>query len=207
MTNNSIPNAVLNRLPAYLHYVKATYPQSKPTVSSAIIARALGLGEVQVRKDLAFISGAGKPKVGYDKQELITHLEDALGVRSGVNAVVVGAGRLGNALIAHDGFAEYGVRVCAAFDSNPALCDGNKILHVSCFQEFCVKHNVKVGVITVPEDQAQAVCDVMVSCGIQAIWNFSSDALKTPANIIVKNENLASSVAVLAAELKANKGV
>lgn len=199
---NAIHNAVLNRLPAYLHFVKSTYPEGKQTVSSATIARALGLGEVQVRKDLASISGAGKPKVGYDRQELIRHLEDALLVHNRVNAVIVGAGKLGRALLAHAGFADYGIDVCAAFDVNKS--DG--VLPMSKFDEFCPANNVKIGIVTVSENQAQAVCDKMVACGIKAIWNFASDTLSVPDGIIVKNENLASSAAVLAVTLKSVKG-
>lgn len=198
MTTNAIPNAVLNRLPAYLHFVKTTYPQDKTTVSSSIIARALGLGEVQVRKDLAMISGAGKPKIGYDRQELISHLENALTVRDRVKAVVVGAGKLGRALVAHAGFSDYGIDVCAIFD----LEQGDGVLSVDDLTDFCLANDVKIGVITVPESQAQSVCDKMVASGIKAVWNFASDTLAVPSGVIVKNENLASSAAVLAVALK-----
>lgn len=199
MCNEKIPNAVLNRLPAYLHYVKFLYPPDQQTVSSGAIAKALRLGEVQVRKDLAMVSGAGKPKIGYVKAELVAHLEDALAVSQVANAVIVGAGHLGKALLFCENFDEYGVKMIAAFDDDPVVVASDEKIHdVSELSNFCLANDVEIGVIAVPERFAQSVCDKMVSCGICAIWNFAPVILAVPDDVVVKNENLASSVAVLA---------
>ncbi len=199
MCNDKFPNAVLNRLPAYLHYVKFLYPADADTVSSGAIAKALQLGEVQVRKDLAMVSGAGKPKIGYVKSELIRHLEDALAISRVVNAVIIGAGHIGKALLFCDNFDEYGVRILAAFDENPSVtAESEKILPITEFDDFCAQNDIGIGIIAVPENQAQSVCDKMVANGIRAIWNFAPLILTVPDGVVVKNENLASSVAVLA---------
>ena len=93
MEKTQIPVSAMKRLPIYLHYLKSLGKDDKATISSAAIAEALGLGEVQVRKDLALVSGAGKPKIGYYLTELSEHIETALGVKNETtNVVVVGAG-------------------------------------------------------------------------------------------------------------------
>jgi len=99
MKGNSIPKATLGRLPLYLQYLKNPQHENVCMVSAASIARGLSLGEVQVRKDLAMVSGAGKPKIGYERSELIEAIEGCLGYNKLTNAVLVGAGKLGRALL------------------------------------------------------------------------------------------------------------
>lgn len=205
MCAKNIPQAVLKRLPGYLHYLRSLSSAEKTTISSSAIARALKLGEVQVRKDLAIVSGAGKPKIGYYIQELISHIEEALGSRKTTRAVIVGAGKLGKALLFYDGFPEYGIVICAAFDSDEAKCEktvqNKEILPISELSGYCVSHNIMIGIITVPESEAQKVCDELVKAGIRAIWNFAPASLEAPESVKIKNENMASSLAVLSAGL------
>ncbi len=197
-----LPSPVLNRLPTYLHYVKYLYPKENSTISSGIIANALGLGEVQVRKDLALLSGEGKPKVGYITSELIEKLENALDVKTTINAVIVGAGHIGKALLYHD-FDEYGVKVVASFDKAEKTARYGKIvLPMEDLAKFCAENDVQIGIITVPEEDAQEVCDKLISCGVRSIWNFAPTILKVSDGVNVKNENLAASLAVLAAMTK-----
>lgn len=205
MNNQKIPESVLARLPVYLHYLKSFDIKKGDTISSAAIAKSLKLGEVQVRKDLAMVSGAGKPKIGYFATELISHLEEALGSKKCTNAVIVGAGKLGKALLCYEGFSEFGVHILAAFDLNPekgeGLPSGKIVLPISMLKSFCSENDVKIGVITVPEGQAQRVCDELVDSKVSAIWNFAPARLEVPSEIKIKNENMAASVAVLSAGL------
>lgn len=197
-TSEKIPVSVLNRLPDYLHFVKYLYPKTE-YVSSAAVAKALNLGEVQVRKDLQMVSGAGKPKVGYVRTELIAHLENVLNVHSNVSAVLVGVGHLGEALLYYDGFAEFGIAVVGAFDiADKPLRNGRKVLPPSTLTEFCHDNDVSIGIITVPESQAQSVADELVAAGVKAIWNFAPTVIKVPDRVTVKNANLARELAVLA---------
>lgn len=209
MSNRKIPESVMARLPVYLHYLKSLSAAEGDTISSAAIAKNLGLGEVQVRKDLALISGAGKPKIGYYNLELISHIESTLGSGKTTNAVIVGAGKLGRALLCYEGFSEFGVYMLAAFDvqtENGLKISGDKkVLPVADLKKFCAENDVKIGVITVPESQAQIVADELVEAGVSAIWNFAPARLKIPDGIKVKNENMAASVAVLSANLGPQK--
>ena len=200
MCNSSVTKATLGRVPHYLKFLKELPDDGFEYISATHIARELELGEVQVRKDLNAISGAGKPKLGYVTEELIHKLEDCLGCNRMTSAVLVGAGKLGKALLDYSGFEKFGVKIIAAFDSNEtALSLGGKveILPIGQFERFCKEHNVKLGIITVGEGSAQTVCEQMVSSGIEAIWNFAPCKLKVPKGILVQNENLALSLAHL----------
>ena len=200
MDKCSISKATLGRLPSYLEFLRNLPPDKVPYISATAIAKHLGLGEVQVRKDLAAVSGAGKPKLGYVTAELVEKLEDFLGCNQLTSAVLVGAGKLGRALLQYDEFEKYGVKISAAFDSNErAISLGSKteILPINQFEYFCKTQNIKLGIITVGEGSAQAVCDQMVKSGITAIWNFAPCKLNVPVGILLQNENLALSLAHL----------
>ena len=200
MDKCTISKATLGRLPSYLEYLRNLPPDTVPYISATAIAKHLGLGEVQVRKDLAAVSGAGKPKLGYVTAELVEKLEDFLGCNQLTSAVLVGAGRLGRALLQYDEFEKYGVKISAAFDSNErviSLGSKTEILPMNQFEYFCKTKNIKLGIITVGEGSAQAVCDQMVKSGITAIWNFAPCKLNVPASILLQNENLALSLAHL----------
>ena len=200
MEKSSISKATLGRLPVYLNCLKKLPKGKDDYISATLIAKTLGLGEVQVRKDLAAVSGSGKPKRGYLTEELITKLEECLGTNKIASAVIVGAGKLGTALLQYDEFEKYGVRISAAFDreAQTAHFDSKiEVLPMSQFEEFCKKQHVKLGIITVGEDSAQDVCNRMVESGINAIWNFAPCKLNVPENVLLKNENLALSLAHL----------
>lgn len=205
MKANQITRATLGRLPLYLNYLKQIENSGTTSISATMIAKALSLGEVQVRKDLASVSGAGKPKVGYESSDLIKRLEDTLGSNSITSAVLVGAGKLGRALLDYNGFEEFGIKIIAAFDSNDEVIRFSKtskdILPISTLSEYCIANNVKLGIITVGQGSAQQVCNMMEQSGIKAIWNFAPCNLEVSDGILVKNENLALSLAHLSNQL------
>lgn len=205
MKANQITRATLGRLPLYLNYLKQIESSGTTSISATTIAKALSLGEVQVRKDLASVSGAGKPKVGYESSDLIKRLEDTLGSNSITSAVLVGAGKLGRALLDYNGFEEFGIKIIAAFDSNDEVIRFSKtskdILPISTLSDYCIANNVKLGIITVGQGSAQQVCNMMEESGIKAIWNFAPCNLEVSDGILVKNENLALSLAHLSNQL------
>lgn len=206
MERKEISKAVLKRLPGYLSYLKAIPDGASAYISATALASALGMGEVQVRKDLAMVSDGGRPKIGYLRSSLIDDIEQFLGYDNTTDAVLIGAGKLGQALLDYTGFAEYGVRILAAFDICPAsdcTSGGKPILSMDQLKSFCDEHKVRMGIITVPAPHAQGVCDQLIACGIRAVWNFAPTHLDVPANILVQNENMATSLAVLSMHLQA----
>lgn len=200
MNGQCISKATLGRLPTYLKYLKEIR-QNCPNVSATGISKALGYGEVQVRKDLGAVSGKGKPKIGYNTEELIGMLEICLGQKSVKQAVIVGAGKLGRALLDYDGFSDYGLEISAAFDINVnkvQYSDARKpIMPMSEFEGFCYRNDIKIGIITVPKNAAQQVCDLMVKSNVSAVWSFAAGNLSVPDKVSLRQENLALSLAHL----------
>lgn len=205
MERSNVTKATLGRLPQYLQFLNGLPSGQYDHISATTIARMLSLGEVQVRKDLAAVSGLGKPKVGYRTSELIKDLEDALGCKKLTPAILVGAGKLGRALLDYNGFEEYGVKITAAFDCNEQVLRMNntskEILPISSLKKYCSENGIRIGIITVGSGSAQDVCDQMLEAGITAIWNFAPCQLKVPDNVLVKQENLALSLAHLNSQI------
>lgn len=201
-----VSKAVLKRLPGYLAYLK-TLPETAPAhISATSLANALGMGEVQVRKDLAIVSDGGRPKIGYLRESLIVDIEQFLGYDNTTDAVLIGAGKLGQALMAYIGFEAYGLNIQAAFDIAPPMDkteEGKPIYHISKLEQYCRIHKVLMGIITVPADNAQEVADMLIAGGVKAIWNFAPTHLDVPDGILVQNENMATSLAVLSVHLRA----
>ena len=193
-----ISRATLGRLPAYLQFLRTVQDEH---ISAAAVARALGLGEVLVRKDLSLVCGKGKPKTGYATDALISSLTAALGIKRFTPAVLIGAGKLGTALMDYGGFLDYGMDIIAAFDKDSAKSlkarDGKPVYPMEQLRRFCQMHDVKIGIITVPAAAAQPVCDALVESGIEAVWNFSPTMLSVPEGVVLQNENLALSLAHL----------
>lgn len=210
MAAKEISKSTLKRLPTYLSYLKGIPTDGSVYISATALAAALDMGEVQVRKDLALVSSGGRPKVGYHRESLIQDIEAFLGYTNINDAVLVGAGKLGRALLSYSGFAEYGLNILAAFDSSDALIgtskSGKPIMHMSRLEDFCKKHNVRIGIITVPTEYAQDVCDQLIASGIRAIWNFAPKHLDVPDNILVQTENMAASLALLSKHLSEQVG-
>ena len=206
MERKEISKSVLKRLPGYLSYLKSIPEGELVYISATALANALSMGEVQVRKDLAMVSDGGRPKIGYLRSQLIEDISQFLGYDNTTDAILVGAGKLGQALMGYKGFDAYGLNILAAFDAAPAADKtdvGKPIYHMDRLQSFCRENSVLMGIITVPAPYAQQVCDKLIECGIKAIWNFAPTHLDVPENILVQNENMATSLAVLSMHLQA----
>lgn len=194
----------MGRIPVYLKYLRDTEHTSE-NISATTLAKALGLGEVQVRKDLGAVSGAGRPKTGYNIAELISTLEDFLGLNDISRAVIIGAGKLGRALLDYSGFNEYGIDVLAAFDIAVDEIgfsrSGKPICPMTELETFAGEHQPQIGVITVPTSAAQEVCDRLILAGVRAIWSFAPCTLDVPEEIPVRYENMALSLAYLSKQI------
>jgi redox-sensing transcriptional repressor len=201
----SIPQPSLQRLPQYHHYLVELEAKGISRVSCSVIGQNLGLVPVQVRKDLQYTGIIGKPKTGYSVSELILVIETFLGWNNINEAFLVGAGNLGTALLGHERFSKFGLRIVAAFDTDPAKIGQwiheKAVLPLDKLADLAPRMSIHLGIITTPAEVAQAVADEMVRGGIQAIWNFAPVKLRVPAHIIVHNEDLYNSLASLSWKL------
>lgn len=203
--NKDIPIFSLQRLPVYLNYLRNIPEGECLYVSSGMIARQLGYGEVLVRKDLAYTACAGKPKLGYVRKELIAALEEYLCCNNEKNAVVIGVGGLGKAILSYGGFSHYGIHIVSAFDSDPAKVGTSvadkSIYDISELKQRCLCQNVSLAILCVPAPYAQNVAESIIDAGVKGILNFAPTQLSVPEEVKVINIDVAANLAVLATML------
>jgi redox-sensing transcriptional repressor len=202
----TLPRPTLERLPAYYRVVAAAVKSGEAYIASSELGRRLQIDDAQVRRDLSCVWGKGRPGLGYKAVDLLHRLEDVLGFNNVTDAVLVGAGRLGLALCAYPGFRSYGIQIVAVFDADQHKIGrripgewnaGQVILPVDKLGDLVRRLRIQLGIITVPELEAQGVANTMAQAGIRAIWNFAPVSLSVPSDVVVRNEDLAVGLATL----------
>lgn len=196
----------LERYPVYLSYLKSLQDKGVINVSAPILAEGLSFSEEQVRKDLAAISShSGKPKFGRNLKELVCDLEAFLGYNECAKAILVGVGHLGEAFLKFSGFNDFGLEIICGFDVDDNkignTIKGKPIYSIEQIAKIVKEHDIKIAIITTPNNVAQSVCDLLAGAGIKGIWNFATVHLNAPKGIVIENVNLASSLAVLSHKL------
>lgn len=204
-SRRDVPEATIRRLPVYRHYLKQLESEGVVCVSCTQIANWLSFSPIQVRKDIEFTGVEGKPKIGYELKDLIAHIENFLCFHTKNEAVLIGAGHLGYALLGYHGFKEFGLEIVAAFDNSQDKIDKfinfKKVFSIDKLEEMVSRMKIQIGILTVPASCAQALTDRMVAAGIKAIWNFAPVKINVPKDVVVQHENLASSLAVLSKKI------
>lgn len=190
-----IAESTVRRLSLYLRVLEQAAARGQQTISSDALAEDGGTTSAQVRKDLSFFGSFGKRGRGYDVGELVSRLQDILGLGREWKVYIVGAGKIGAALVSYRGFAERGFRVLGIYDNNPQLVgrmiDGVGVRNMSQLEHDAARENPDIAVITVPAEHAQAVADRVVGAGISAIMNFAPVPIHVPGKVTVKSVNMA----------------
>ena len=196
-----VPKFTLKRLPLYYRFVQNCFDHDQRFVSSEEIARAAQVNAVQVRRDLTLFEAMGISGVGYNVADLKAKLEELLGLKNINEAVLIGVGRLGRAIIDYPGFEKYGLNIVALFDANPGLTGrriaGRQVFPVAELAHIVKRLGIRVGIITVPAEWAQKIAATLVEAGVRAIWNFAPVPLNVPRDVVVRNEDLAAGLATL----------
>ncbi len=200
-TLDPLPEPTLRRLPWYLAYVSLLRSRHVEYISSTKIAEELDVDASQIAKDLSFLNIKGKTRIGYEVAVLETKLRDFLGFGSRHNAVMVGAGSLGAALMQDSGLQRYGLNIVAGIDSDPEKA-GTTVADIPVYtpEELpaLVKElNIKVGIIAVPVDSAQSVADYLTECGIKGLWNFTPYRIRVRDGVVITNTSIYAHLAVM----------
>ena len=197
-----IPKATIERLPLYYRCLDkmATF-EDVEVVSSKDLGGKLDIPSTQVRKDLSYYGEFGRRGVGYNVNELKRSVGKILGVNRTWPAALVGAGNLGRALVNYGSFEMMGLEITCVFDNDldkiGNLINEREVKSVQEMSQKVMKNEIKLGIISVPAEAAQAVADQMVEAGIKAIWNFAPTRLYVPEDVSVKNEDLAVGIVSL----------
>ena len=203
---SGIPKASLERMAQYHQIAMRAGEDGNESLSSVFLARILGVDETLVRKDMASVSIPGKPRVGYATGQIIDTLEEIFGLSQHTDAVMIGCGGIGSALLRYPGFRKYGLLISAAFDADYQKVNQRVGEYIVLPMEKCRSvintFRVKVAILAVPADAAQETVDWLICRGIRAIWNFAPIHLRVPEGVVVRNENLALGLAELIHRLK-----
>lgn len=195
----------IRRMPTYLHKLSEMRKAGIDIVATPQLAKYMNLEAIVVRKDLALTGVTGQPGVGYKVKELIDAIKTFLRWDNTSEAVLIGVGSLGSALLGYDGFEEYGLRIIAAFDADPAKVGteihGREIFAADRIEELVRRLQVSMGIVCVPAPCAQKVADQLVAGGVKGIWNFANVSLKVPDEVVVQREVIAGGLAVLSVKL------
>jgi len=209
MRAESVPEPTLRRLPSYYHYLVRLREKGQEMISAAQIGEDLGVHHTQVRKDLAVTGSQGKPKMGHRVEDLIVSIETFLNWNNVTDALLVGTGHLGVALLGYADFERAGVKIVAAFDANPKMVGkkirGIPVFPMEKFTDLARRLHIGIGILTVPAEVAQDIAEMMVRCGVQAIWNFAPIVLDLPPGVIVENVALHSGLGVLSRKLSVHR--
>ncbi|MDR3211198.1 MAG: redox-sensing transcriptional repressor Rex [Planctomycetota bacterium] len=193
--------SAVRRLPLY-HSVLRDYQRSGlQQISTQMLAKKANMATPVVKKDIEMTGATGKTGVGYDIVGLIGKIETFLGWDNPNDAFLVGAGRLGSALMAYEGFSRTGLNIVAAFDIDPSRI-GSKVRDINILPldkmvSLAKRMHVATGILTVPENQAQQVADLLVTAEIKRIWNFSPCVLQLPPDITLQREDLCAGLSEL----------
>jgi len=200
-----ISDSTVRRLSLYLQYLEQSETQSRPTVSSEELARRSGATSAQVRKDLSFFGSFGKRGMGYEVPALVARLREILGLQRAYRVVLVGAGKIGGALVHYEGFRRRGFEVSAIYDRDPkkigSRSNGLVVRDVKQLEADLKKEPTDIAIVVTPGDAAQEVADRLVRAGVMALLNFAPVQLKVPRDVEVKTVNMAQELEALSYSL------
>jgi redox-sensing transcriptional repressor len=190
-----IADSTVRRLSVYLRFLEESAQRGLTTISSDELARRGGTTSAQVRKDLSFFGSFGKRGLGYSVPELIASLRDILGLRREWRVIIIGAGKIGSALAQYRGFRQRGFIVTAVYDQDPSKIgvpwDSLHVRSMASLEKDIQKERPDIAVLAVPGSEAQGAAERIVSAGIKAILNFAPTQLQLPAEVTVRNVNMA----------------
>jgi redox-sensing transcriptional repressor len=206
VTNKNISMAVIRRLPKYHRYLGDLLDRDIQRISSKELSDIIGFTASQIRQDLNNFGGFGQQGYGYNVEALYTEIGKILGLDNKYNAILIGAGNLGQAIANYSGFRNAGFEIKALFDANPRII-GLKIrefdvLDPDIIEDFIKENNIDIAVMCIPKNGAQEVIDRVIRAGIKGVWNFAPIDLEVPEGVIVENVNLTESLFTLSYLMK-----
>lgn len=199
--NRYVSDAVIRRLPGYYRHLRELEASGVTQISSQELGERMGLTPSQIRQDINCFGGFGRQGYGYKVTELKNHLAEILAIHAPHSMIIVGAGRLGTAIVHYGGFRREGFNTLAMFDTDPERIgqteDELPVLGMDQLESFLADQPVDIAVLTIPVEHAQEIADRLVKSGVKAIWNFAPTDLSCPNDVVVVNAHLSDSIEIL----------
>jgi len=199
-----ISEIVIRRMPVYHRYLKELIESGVERISSKDLSQITGYSASQIRQDLNNFGGFGQQGYGYNTVDLKAQIEKILGIDKKYNTIVIGAGRLGQAIARYQGFRNSGFNVISLFDIKDGISDisGIKVRQMKDLENYIKEENVEVAIITVPREACEEVAKRVVEAGVKGIWNFAPFDLKGPEGVVIENIRLNDSLLTLSYFMK-----
>ena len=198
MEERQISKAVIKRLPRYYRYLGEILDSGMERISSGELSSRMKVTASQIRQDLNHFGGFGQQGYGYNVKYLHDEIGKILGLDEPHNMIVIGGGNMGHALAKYSAFGRNGFQIKGIFDVNPELI-GKKIGNIQIYptselREFVKNEKIEIAALTLPKEAAPEMTNILVSCGIKAIWNFAHTDLNVPKDVVVENVHLFDSL-------------
>ena len=205
MDEKNISQAVITRLPRYFRYLGELKSKGVERISSQELSKLMRVTASQIRQDFNNFGGFGQQGYGYNVDYLYVEIGKLLGLNKEHHLVIIGAGNLGQAIANYMNFEKRGFIIKGIFDSNPGII-GNPVRNLTIqpmeeLREFVKENNIDIAVLTIPKTGAVQVAEILVNCGIKAIWNFAHVDLEVPDEVVVENVHLSDSIMKLSYNL------
>ncbi len=200
--SNGVSMSVIRRLPRYYRFLGKLIQKNIPRISSKKLSEMLGITASQIRQDLHCFGEFGQQGYGYNVNDLHKEIEDILGISHQTNAILIGAGNLGKAILSYMNFNDKGFNLVGVFDQNIDIIGKNiagyDVLNISDLKNFCEKNSPKVAILCIPQESAENLAQTLVDLGIKGFWNFSHyDFAINFDNVIVENVHISDSLLTL----------
>jgi len=200
MRRDNISMAVIRRMPKYYRYLDELYQNGVDKISSRALAEQMGLTASQIRQDFNCFGGFGQQGYGYHVETLRHEIASIIGIDRKHNAIILGVGNIGRALIRNFQFSGCGFSLLAAFDADSKMAGDviNKVpvLHIDELEQFCKHNRVEIAILTIPSKYAQDMAARLSALGIKGIWNFTNVELKADG-VIVEDVHFSDSMMTL----------
>ena len=165
----------------------------KARISSQEISDYTNINATQIRRDLSAFGKFGKRGVGYNIDSLLGEIRKILRTQGQHNIILVGAGRLGEAIASSPIFAEHGIHIAAVVDTDPEkvgrTVGSAEVSDYGELKDIVREKNIIVGVLAVPATSAQQAADDLVDAGLKIIFNYSEALLDVPSDVAVHTSN------------------
>jgi redox-sensing transcriptional repressor len=186
-----IPEVVINRLPVYARALSDLASRGESVVSSQALGELLDVTPAQIRKDLSYFGRFGKQGRGYNVASLLAKLQEILGIDRQWRLLLVGVGRLGQAIAEYGGFGPQGFHITAAFDASPAVVGsevgGVQVRDIEELDSYLAANRIDIGIVAVPAHEAQQVVNKLVNAGIRAILNYAPITAHVPRDVTIRH--------------------
>jgi len=191
-----VSESTVARLSLYLRLLEEVQAGGEANISSGELAHRCGVTAAQVRKDLSLFGTFGKRGLGYSIADLVIALRTILGLERRWRVAVIGAGKIGAALLGYHDFQRQGFFIEAVFDSDPRKVGvrwhGHVVQDDAEMESVLQRQRIDIVILAVPAEAAQAVVDRVVASGVRAILNFAPVKLDVPTEVALKNVNMAA---------------